>query len=82
MIAMAWKHENVFIGADAYAPKYWPPQFVHYLDSYGRDKVMFGTDWPVIDPERAMQEIDALGLRPESERKFMRDNAVRVFGLA
>ncbi|HYW03648.1 MAG TPA: amidohydrolase family protein [Gammaproteobacteria bacterium] len=82
MIAMAWKHENVFIGADAYAPRYWPPQLVHYLDSYGRDKVMFGTDWPVIDPERAMREIDELGLRPESRRSFMRDNAVRVFGLA
>lgn len=81
MIAMAWKHENVFIGADAYAPKYWPPQFVHYLNSYGQDKVLFGTDWPVIDPERAMREIEELELRPESERKFMRDNAVRVFGL-
>ncbi len=79
MIAMAWKHENVFIGVDAYAPKHWPKELVHYLDSYGRDKVLFGTDWPVIDPERAMHEIAALGLRPETRQKLLRDNALRVF---
>ncbi|MEM8740503.1 MAG: amidohydrolase family protein [Pseudomonadota bacterium] len=81
MISMAWKHENVFIGVDAYAPKHWPPQLVHYLNSYGREKVLFGTDWPVIDPERAVEEIDALGLRPESQRLLMRENALRVFDL-
>ncbi len=81
MIAMAWKHENVFIGVDAYAPKHWPPQLVRYLDSYGRDKVLFGTDWPVIDPERAVAEIDALRLRPLTMAQLMRDNALRVFRL-
>ena len=81
MIAMAWKHENVFIGVDAYAPKHWPRQLVHYLDSYGRDKVLFGTDWPVIDPERAVREIGELGLRPESHAALMHGNAHRVFRL-
>jgi predicted TIM-barrel fold metal-dependent hydrolase len=79
MIAMAWKHENVFIGVDAYAPKHWPSQLVHFLNTYGRDKVLFGTDWPVIDPERAMREIDAMDLRPEARRRLLRDNALRVF---
>jgi predicted TIM-barrel fold metal-dependent hydrolase len=36
MISMAWKHENVFIGVDAYAPKHWPQQVVHYLNTFGR----------------------------------------------
>jgi predicted TIM-barrel fold metal-dependent hydrolase len=81
MISMAWKHQNVYIGVDAYAPKHWPRQLVHYLDTYGRHKVLFGTDWPVIDPERAVAEIDALGLRPESKAMLMRDNALRVFRL-
>jgi predicted TIM-barrel fold metal-dependent hydrolase len=79
MIAMAWKHPNVFIGVDAYAPKHWPKQLVHYLNSYGREKVLFGTDWPVIDPERAVCEIEALGLRPETLDALTRDNARRVF---
>ncbi len=82
MIAMAWKHENVFIIADAHAPKYWPESFVRYIDSYGRHKVMFGTDFPVLDFARYRAEVDALGLRPESYRAFLRDNALRVFGVA
>ncbi len=81
MIAMAWKHENVFIGVDAHAPKHWPPQIVRYLSTYGRHKVLFGTDWPVIDPERSVREIDALDIRPDAKRLLMRENALRVFKL-
>jgi predicted TIM-barrel fold metal-dependent hydrolase len=81
MIAMAWKHENIHIIADAHAPKYWPESFVRYIDSYGRHKVMFGTDFPVLTFERYRQEVDALGLRPESYKAFLRDNAIRLFGL-
>ncbi len=81
MIAMAWKHQNVFIGSDAHAPKYWPQSFVHYIDTYGQDKVIFGTDFPVLDFERTVAEIDALGLREIPRRKLMRDNVLRVYGL-
>ena len=81
MISVAWKHENVYIGCDAYAPRHWPQPFVHYLNTYGRDKVLFGTDWPVIDPERMVKEIGELDLRPDARRKLMRDNAVRLFRL-
>jgi uncharacterized protein len=81
MIAMAWKHPNVYIGSDAHAPKYWPEAFVRYLNSYGQDKVLFGTDFPVLDFERTRAEIDALGLKPAVERKFFRDNALALYKL-
>ncbi len=81
MISMCWKHENVYTAGDAYAPRYWPPQYVHYANSYGRHKVLFGTDWPVIDPERAVTEVDGLELQAEAKRMLMRDNALRVFKL-
>lgn len=81
MIAMAWKHRNVFIVADAHAPKHWPQSFVRYIDSYGQDKVMFGTDFPVLGFRRMREEVAALGLRPGPLRKFLRDNALRVFNL-
>jgi predicted TIM-barrel fold metal-dependent hydrolase len=81
MIAMAWKHRNVFIGSDAHSPRYWPQSFVHYIRSYGQDKVIFGTDFPVLDFARTMAEIDALELPEEPRRKFLRDNAVRVYKL-
>lgn len=81
MIAMAWKHENVFIGTDAHAPRHWPPQLVKYINSYGREKVLFGSDWPAIDPERAVDEIDDLDLRPKAKQLLMHGNARRVFDL-
>jgi predicted TIM-barrel fold metal-dependent hydrolase len=82
MIAMAWKHENVFICADAHSPKYWPDSFVKYLSSYGQNKVFFGTDFPVLDFKRTREEVEALGLKPEVLRKFLRDNVARIYGLA
>ena len=81
MISMCWKHENVYTAGDAYAPKYWPEAYVHYANTFCREKVLFGTDWPVIDPERAVREVNELGLRDESRQLLMRDNALRVFKL-
>ena len=82
MIAMAWKHENVFIGIDAYAPKHLPASLKHYMNTYGSHKVMFATDWPVIDPERAVQEIDDHGFREAAKAQFMRQNAIDLFNLS
>ncbi len=76
MISMCWKHDNVFLAGDAYAPKHWPKNFVHYANTYGSHKVLFGTDWPVIDPERAVAEVAAHGLRPEAHARLMRENAL------
>jgi predicted TIM-barrel fold metal-dependent hydrolase len=79
MISMCWKHDNVYTAGDAYAPKHWPKSYVHYANSYGSHKVLFGTDFPVIDPERAVREVSELGFRPEAHAKLMRDNALRIF---
>lgn len=81
MIAMAWKHPNVYIGCDAHSPKYWPQAFVHFINSYGQDKVLFGTDYPVLDFERTRAEIEALGLKEDVMIKLLRDNARRLYRL-
>lgn len=81
MIAMARKHDTLYIGGDAYAPKYWPPAFVQFAKTDGVERCLFGTDWPVIDPGRAMQEVDQLGFSAEAKDHLLRKNAVRLFGL-
>jgi len=81
MIAMAWKHPNVYIGCDAHSPAYWPESFVKYINSYGQDKVLFGTDYPILRFDRTVEEIRNLGLRPEPLRKLLRENANRVYRL-
>jgi|TARA_B100000482_G_C12531219_1_gene268542 Predicted metal-dependent hydrolase of the TIM-barrel fold len=82
MISMCWKHENIYTAGDAYAPKYWPESFVHYANSYGQNKVLFGTDWPVIDPERAVKEFNDLNFKEAASQKILRENALEVFSLS
>lgn len=81
MISMAWKHPNVFIGTDAHLPKYWDKSLIKFINTRGQDKVMFGTDYPVIGFERAIEELDKLELRETPKQKLLWDNAIRVYGL-
>ncbi|MGH7784269.1 MAG: amidohydrolase family protein, partial [Candidatus Binatia bacterium] len=81
MISVAWKHPNVYIGTDAYAPKYWKPELIHFIDSWGQTKVLFGTDFPVIEFRRATAEVDELNFKAASKEHLMWKNAARVYDL-
>lgn len=81
MIAVAWKHPNVYIGTDAHAPRYWDPSLIRFINGRGQDKVLFGTDWPVIEFERAIKEINELELKGSVKQKLLYENAVRVYRL-
>lgn len=81
-IAMAWKHPNVYLGTSAHRPKYWDRSLIHFINTRGKRKVLFGTDYPVVMHEQALEEIDKLNLRPEPKRGFLHDNAAEVFGFA
>jgi predicted TIM-barrel fold metal-dependent hydrolase len=81
-IALASKHANVYLGTSAYGPKYWKSEMVQFLDSRrGRDKVMFGTDWPLLRHGVALDQIRSLGLRDESVASLTGLNARRAFKL-
>jgi uncharacterized protein len=81
MLSVTWKHDNVFLGTDAHSPRYWEKNLIHFINSRGQDKVLFGTDWPVVEFEKAMSELATLELREDVRRKLLFDNAVRVYGL-
>lgn len=80
-IAVATKHERVFIDTSAYTVKRYPPQLVEYLKAHGRNKVLFGSNWPMIEPARALEGLDALALDSETRALFLGGNAARVYGL-
>ncbi|MFZ4649197.1 MAG: amidohydrolase family protein [Rubrivivax sp.] len=82
LIAMAWKHPNVYISTTAHSPRYWDKSLVHFLNSRGKGKVMYGTDFPVVTHAQSLAEIDALGLKPEARKALLHDTAVKVFRLA
>ena len=77
----AWKHEHVYIDTSAYLPAYYPPQLIHFINTYGREKVLFGTNFPQLSLSKCTQQARALELRPESMTAFLHGNARRVFRL-
>ncbi|MSQ49804.1 MAG: amidohydrolase [Betaproteobacteria bacterium] len=81
MIAMAWKHKNVYIGCDAHRPRYWPASFVQYINTYGRHKVIFGTDFPILPFDQTRRDIEELGLRTEVLPLLLRENTRRIYKL-
>lgn len=81
MIGLAWKHDNVFIDTSAYLPRYYPPELLQFLKTYGQDKVMFGSNFPQLPLDRCLEQVRALGLKDEIARKFLSENARRVFKL-
>jgi predicted TIM-barrel fold metal-dependent hydrolase len=80
-IAVATKHENVFIDTSAYSVRRYPAQLVEFLRTNGQRKVLFGTNYPMITPAKALEGIDALGLSDEARALFLAGNAERVYRL-
>ena len=78
---MAWKHPNVYIATSGHAPKYWDPKLVRFLNARNRGigKVMWGTDYPLIDHAESLSQIDAVDLKPEALQALLHDIAVKVF---
>ena len=82
MIAVARKHENVYIDTSAYTARRYPRELVDYMDEKGgRRKVLFGSNYPMILAEKALQDLDALGLDEATRELFLAGNAERVFKL-
>jgi len=80
-LAVATHKPNVFIDLSGWSPKYFPPQLVRYANSLLQDKVLFGSDYPVITPDRWLEDFERLDLKAEVLPKILKENAVRVLRL-
>lgn len=80
-IAVATKHENVYIDTSAYTARRYPEALVGYLRAHGRRKVLFGSNYPMIAPAKCLEGLDSLGLDEEAAALFLGGNARRVFSL-
>ena len=83
MIAVARKHEHVYIDPSAYTSKRIPAELVAYMHTgSGARKVLYGSNYPMIMPQAALAELDSLGLDEQTRELYLGGNARRVFGLA
>ncbi|MGH0029292.1 MAG: amidohydrolase family protein [Myxococcota bacterium] len=80
-IAVATKHENVYIDTSAYTAKRYPEALVEFMRGHGRHKVLFGTNYPMITPAKALEHLPELVLGNEVQELFLAGNACRIFGL-
>lgn len=80
-IAVATKHENVYIDTSAYTARRYPPALVEFMRAHGRGKVLFGTNYPMIVPAKALEGLDTMSLDDEARGMFLGGNARRVFGI-
>ncbi|MGB0221013.1 MAG: amidohydrolase family protein [Sinimarinibacterium flocculans] len=80
-VAVATKHENVYIDTSAYVPKRYPPALVDFLRGHGRRKVLWGSNYPMLTPEQTLDGLDGLGLDEQTLELFLAGNTRRVYAL-
>ena len=80
-LAVATHKPNVWIDLSGWRPKYFPPILVRYADTLLRDRVLFGSDWPMIAPEGWLEEFEDLPIKPENRLGILKGNAARLLGL-
>ncbi|HKX30661.1 MAG TPA: amidohydrolase family protein [Blastocatellia bacterium] len=80
-LAIAMHKANVYIDLSGWSPKYFRPVLVQYANSLLQDKVLFGSDYPVLQPERWLKDFEALELKEEVRRKILLENAKKLLKL-
>ena len=80
-LSVATHKPQVYIDLSGWSPKYFPPILVQYANTLLKEKILFGSDYPVIDPQRWVAEFEKLPIKPEVRPLIMKQNAARLLGL-
>jgi hypothetical protein len=80
-LSVATHKPQVYIDLSGWSPKYFPPILIQYANTLLKDKILFGSDYPVISPQKWMEEFAKLPIKPEVRPLIMKQNAARLLGL-
>jgi uncharacterized protein len=80
-LSVAVHKPNVYIDLSGWSPKYFEPKLVQYANSLLKDRMMFGSDYPVISPERWLEDFEKLQIKPEVRPLILKMNAARLLKL-
>jgi uncharacterized protein len=80
-LSVATHKPQVYIDLSGWSPKYFPPILVQYANTLLKDRILFGSDYPVIAPEKWLAEFDKLPIKPEVRPLILKQNAARLLGL-
>jgi predicted TIM-barrel fold metal-dependent hydrolase len=80
-LSVATHKPQVYIDLSGWSPKYFPPILVQYANTLLKDRILFGSDYPVMSPQRWMADFDQIGIKPEVKPKILKENAARLLKL-
>jgi hypothetical protein len=80
-LSVATHKPQVYIDLSGWSPKYFPPILVQYANTLLKDKILFGSDYPVMSPERWMADFEKLNIKPEVRPLIMKENAAKLLRL-
>jgi predicted TIM-barrel fold metal-dependent hydrolase len=80
-ISICLHKPQVYIDLSGWSPKYFPPNLIQYANTLLKEKVLFGSDYPMLTPDRWMADFDKIAIRDEVRPLILRENALRLFGL-
>jgi predicted TIM-barrel fold metal-dependent hydrolase len=80
-LSMALHKDNVFIDLSGWSPKYFQPQIIQYANTQLRHKMLFGSDFPLIHPDKWLKAAREIGFKEEVLPLIMKDNAAKLLGL-
>lgn len=80
-LAIATHKPNTWIDLSGWSPKYFPANLVQYANTLIKDRVLFGSDYPALTPDRWMADFDKIAIKPEVRPGILKHNALRLLGL-
>jgi hypothetical protein len=80
-LSIATHKSNVYIDLSGWSPKYFPKILVQYANSILKKKMLFGSDWPAITPDRWLADFEKLDIKPDVRPLIMKENARRLLGM-
>jgi len=80
-LAVATHKPNVYIDLSGWSPKYFPANLVQYSNTLLRDRVLFGSDYPAITPDRWLTDFEKLPIKPEVRPMILKQNAIKLLQL-
>jgi hypothetical protein len=80
-ISVCLHKPQVYIDLSGWSPKYFSPTLIQYANSLLKHKVLFGSDYPLLTPDRWMADLEKIAIKDEVKPLIFKENAMRLFGL-
>ena len=80
-ISICLHKPQVYIDLSGWSPKYFSPTLVQYANTLLKHKVLFGSDYPLLTPDRWLADLEKTAIREDVRPLILRENAIKLFGL-